>query len=472
MPLEIIILAAGQGKRMKSRHPKVLHTIGGRPMLAHLLDTCSGLHPRAIHVIVGAGKEQVMAFVEQYRKHAGGGRKGAANKLPRISCVEQKKQLGTGHAVMQALPDVGKRSDVLVLNGDTPLVKRSTLKRVTSTRDNVNLLTVEPDDPRRMGRILRDESGQICGIVEYRDATAAQRQIREVNTNCLCTSARQLSAWLTRIRPKNAQGEYYLTDVISLAVGDGVSIRGISPTHTWETPDVNNRQDLAALERQYQKIQVAKLMDAGVTILDPARIDIRGQCRTGMDCTMDINVVLEGFVRMGHNVSVGPNCVIRDTVNGDGSVIEANSVIENARIGRNCTIGPFARVRPGTDLDDDVRIGNFVETKNSRIRKGSKANHLSYVGDSDVGTSVNIGAGVITCNYDGANKHRTRIGNNVFVGSDSQLVAPVEIADGATIGAGSTITDNVGSNALAVSRARQRSVSNWKRPQKNTTGKT
>ncbi len=458
MQLEIIILAAGQGTRMHSDLPKALHRVGGKPMLQHLLETATGLAPARIHVVVGYGKAQVISVIGEYCPSL------ISDKQPKW--VEQARQQGTGHAVLQALPDIAGDSSVLILNGDVPLISLETLKRVVAHGENLNLLTVSLDDPHAMGRIIRNDQNAIIGIIEEKDATKAQKNIKEVNTNCLCARAHQLKKWLTSISSTNAQNEFYLTDAIEYAVRDGVSIQSISPDSYTETLGVNSKADLGRLERIYQLQAAEKLMKQGITLLDHSRFDLRGTCDFGKDCVVDINVIIEGRVKLGDGVMIGPNTIIRNTTIGENCMIEANSLIDNAVVGRNCRIGPFARIRPGTVLEDEVRIGNFVEVKNSQIKDQSKVNHLSYVGDSEVGKHVNLGAGVITCNYDGANKHKTVIGDDVFVGSSSQLVAPLTIADGATIGAGSTITHDVTRDSLAVARVRQRSVRNWKRPEK------
>ncbi len=458
MPLEIIILAAGQGTRMHSDLPKALHRVGGKPMLQHLLETATGLKPERIHVVVGYGKAQVISVIEEQCPSL------ISDKQPRW--VEQTRQQGTGHAVMQALPEIAGNSSVLILNGDVPLISLETLKRVVAHGENLNLLTVALDDPHAMGRIIRNDQNAIIGIIEETDATKAQKNIKEVNTNCLCARAHQLNRWLTSINSTNAQNEFYLTDAIEYAVRDGVSIQSISPDSYTEILGVNSKADLGRLERIYQLQVAEKMMKQGITLLDHSRFDLRGTCDFGKDCVVDINVILEGRVKLGDGVMIGPNTIIRNSTIGGNCMIEANSLIDHAVLGRNCRIGPFARIRPGTVLEDGVRIGNFVEVKNSLIKDQSKVNHLSYVGDSEVGKHVNFGAGVITCNYDGANKHKTVIGDDVFVGSASQLVAPLTIADGATIGAGSTITHDVTRDSLAVARVRQRSVRNWKRPEK------
>ncbi len=463
MAVEIVILAAGEGRRMHSDLPKVLHPIGGKPMLQHLLATASDLQPYRIHVIVGHAKERVMATIEQdaalYEQ--------LKRKNITLNWVKQSAQRGTGHAVLQAMPDVSQDSTVLILNGDVPLISLATLKRVAKAGSHLNLLTANLINPTGLGRIIRNGQGNIVGIVEQKDASNRQKKITEINTNCFGVKADYLAKWLPRIGCKNAQNEYYLTDVIGCAVADDVDVVGITGDCVAEVSGVNNKADLAKLERVFQSRVADRLMENGVTLLDPNRFDVRGGCQFGYDCVVDINVILEGDVQIGNHVRLGANSLIRNTVIGDYSVIEANSVIDNAIIGKQCNIGPFARIRPETVLGDEVRIGNFVEIKKSNIGNQSKVNHLSYVGDSKIGKQVNIGAGVITCNYDGANKHQTIIGNDVFIGSDSQLIAPLQIGDGATVGAGSTITRSVRKNTLAVSRTRQTIIDNWKKPVKN-----
>lgn len=458
MSIEIIILAAGQGRRMYSDLPKVLHPVGGIPMLQHLLQTAIGLKPDRIHVVIGHGGAQVKSVIEQQCPALVSGRQ--------LIWVEQVRQRGTGHAVMQALPDIKGNPSVLILNGDAPLITSETLRRVARHGENLNLLTASLDNPQGMGRIVRDDKNRIIRIVEEKDATTSQKEITETNTNCLCVKADPLSRWLSSIDSENAQNEFYLTDAIACAVRDGVTVTGISPDSHSETLGVNNKVDLGRLERIYQLQLAGKLMSEGVTLLDHSRFDLRGTCSFGNNCVVDINVILEGRVKVGDGVVIGPNTIIRNTTIGENCVIEANSVIDNAVVGGNCRIGPFARIRPATVLEEGVRIGNFVEIKNSVIKDQSKVSHLSYVGDSEIGENVNIGAGTITCNYDGENKHKTVIGNDVFVGSASQLIAPLRIADGATIGAGSTITDDITNDSLVIGRARQFSVRNWKRPGK------
>ena len=443
---------------MHSSMPKVLHTLAGKPILLHLLQTCLKVEPTRIHIVVGHGREQIIrAFHPVLQSWP-------APQSAIINWVEQEEQLGTGHAASLAAGHLKDESRVLILNGDVPLLSAATLQRVIPDPGSVRLVTVVMADPSGLGRILRNDAGEITGIVEERDASPEEKSIREVNVNCLGAEALRLRRWLTALDNDNAQGEYYLTDTIASAAREGIPMVGITPADADEGLGANTRSELARLERAYQYRQAMAVMDHGVTLLDPNRFDVRGTCRFGNDCSVDVNVILEGRVEVGDNVCIGPNTVIRDSSIGYGCRIEANSVIENAVIGHECRIGPFARIRSGTVLDDRARIGNFVETKNSSIGMNSKAGHLAYIGDSKVGRNANIGAGVITCNYDGKNKHRTMIGDNVFIGSDSQLVAPVHIADGATIAAGSTITRDVDIDCLASSRVPQKSIRNWKRP--------
>lgn len=462
MKTEIIILAAGKGTRMRSTLPKVLHPIGGQSMLQRLIKTAAQISPDVIHVVIGHGKDQVIDTI-------------ANSSLPEsdkrmINWVEQTEQLGTGHAVVQAMEFVNNESMMLVLNGDTPLIRTDTLTPLlNSSKENnsLSLLTVCLDDATGMGRILRDESGHIFGVVEHKDADPDQRKIREINTNCMAGPAGKIRAWLSNLDSNNAQGEYYLPDIISAAAKSSHPVMGYSPQNPIEVAGVNSKADLSQLERAFQAGQAEQLLNEGVTLMDPSRIDIRGNCHFGTDCTVDVNVILEGDITIGDHCHIGANSIIRDSVIGDHTVIEPNSLLEQTQTGEHCTIGPFARLRPGTRLADGVKIGNFVETKNSHIAESSKVNHLSYVGDSEVGQHVNIGAGVITCNYDGANKHKTVIGDHVFVGSNSQLVAPVALGSGATIGAGSTITKDVPANSLTLTRGKQKSIEGWNRPSKD-----
>lgn len=452
MKLSVVILAAGQGTRMRSKVPKVLHAIGGQPMLAHVIRTAQSLAPDAMHVVYGHGGEQVRA---------------ALSELP-VQWVQQKQQLGTGHAVAQALPDIAAEQTVLVLYGDVPLTRVDTLQRLLGAAEGgaLGLLTAHLDDPTGYGRIIRDAQGDVIAIVEHKDASDAQRRINEINTGMLAVSAARLRQWVAGLDNKNSQGEFYLTDVIAMAVRDGVTVNTVHPAAIAEIMGINNKSQLAELERIHQLQQAEALMTQGVTLRDPARFDVRGELSVGRDVVIDVNVVCEGKVIIGDDVSIGPNCYLRDVSIADGVVVQANCVIEEAGIGAGSRIGPFARIRPGTVLADDVHVGNFVEIKKAEIGQGSKVNHLSYVGDATIGKRVNVGAGTITCNYDGANKHQTVIEDDVFVGSDTQLIAPVTVGAGATIGAGSTISKDAPPGELTLSRAPQQTRKGWKRPVK------
>lgn len=452
MTLEVIILAAGQGTRMRSSLPKVLHTIAGKPMLAHVIESTARLAAKSIHVVVGHGAELVKAEITGET----------------IAWVTQEEQLGTGHAVQQAIPDVDDNSIVLVAYGDVPLVATDTLSELVSAANSntLSLLTVELEDPTGYGRIVRDNAGSITEIVEQKDASPEQLNIVEVNTGIMAVSADKLKRWLPQLSSENAQAEYYLTDIIAMAVAEGILIKACHPDSHWEVQGVNNRIQQSELERVYQMQKARALMEQGVTLLDPQRIDIRGNLVVGSDVCVDINCVFIGDVRLDDGVSIGPNCIIENSTIGEGTIIKANSVIEESQLGAECDIGPFARLRPGTQLAKGVKIGNFVETKKANIGEYSKVNHLSYVGDSEIGRDVNVGAGTITCNYDGANKHKTVIGDNSFIGSNTALVAPVKIGKGATVGAGSTINMDVADGKLAISRSKQRSIDNWQRPVK------
>lgn len=452
--LSIVILAAGQGTRMRSALPKVLHPLGGRPLLAHVFATARALQPRRIVAVYGHGGRQVPAAFPDEGD---------------VTWVEQAEQLGTGHAVDRALPGIPDSETVLVLYGDVPLITADTLGGLLARAEDggLALLTAKLEDPAGYGRIVRDERGSVVRIVEEKDATALERHISEVNTGILAAPAGRLRAWLQRLDTDNAQGEYYLTDIIAMAVADGVTVRTAHPQHeVSETLGVNDKRQLATLERMHQRRQAEALMAQGVTVMDPQRLDVRGTVQVGRDVCLDVGVVLEGKVELGDGVHVGANCVLRDVALGAGSRILPMSVLEAMECGSNCRIGPFARIRPGTRLAAEAHVGNFVEIKNSQVGEASKINHLSYVGDSEVGRRVNIGAGTITCNYDGANKHRTVIGDDAFIGSDTQLVAPVTVGAGATIGAGSTITKDAPSGELTLSRSKQLSMTGWKRPTK------
>lgn len=452
MKTEIIVLAAGQGTRMRSNLPKVLHEIGGRPLLAHVLDTTDALHAAAIHLVYGHGAEQLRA------------------RFPtaRVGWVLQAEQKGTGHAVSQAIARLDPAAMALVLYGDVPLIQAETLRGLISAAapNRLALLTATLDDAANYGRIVRDASGRVTRIVEKKDATDQELKIAEINTGVLAVAAARLRAWLGQLRNDNAQGEYYLTDIISMAVADGVEIVTRHPTHHWEILGVNSKTELANLERIHQNNQAEQLMQQGVTLRDPLRFDLRGELKAGRDVVIDVNVVFEGKVELGDGVRIGPNNFLRDVTVGANTEVLPNCVIEESRIGSDCRIGPFTRLRPGTRLADRVHVGNFVEVKNAELGAGSKANHLSYVGDSTVGKNVNIGAGTITCNYDGANKHRTVIEDKAFIGSNTALVAPVTVGAGATIGAGSVIAKDAPSDELTITRAEQRTVRGWKRPSK------
>jgi len=451
MRLEVIILAAGEGTRMQSSIPKVLHTVGGRPLLDHVLSVARDLKPEALHVVVGRSGADVQAYFEGTD----------------VAWVEQIEQKGTGHAVMQAIDDVESSAMVLVLFGDVPLIEKVTLEAcISAAADGIGVVTVDMPVPDGFGRIQRRSDGQIEAIVEDKDATPAQRTITEVNTGILAAPAAMLVRLLESITARNAQGEYYLTDIVGLAASQGVRVAGVDATSPEEVQGINDRIQLASVERYMQRREAERLMADGVTIADPSRLDLRGTLAAGQDCFIDINVIIEGVVVIGDNVSIGPGCVVTDSELADGVVIEAHSVVEGAVVGANCRLGPFARVRPGTELAEGACIGNFVETKKAIIGAGTKANHLAYLGDSTIGAECNIGAGTITCNYDGVDKNETHIGDGVFVGTNSTLVAPLTIDEGAYIAAGSTITSKVDSEDLAVGRARQRNIHGWVPPTK------
>ncbi len=456
MGLEVVILAAGEGTRMRSRLPKVLHPIAGKPLLAHVIDAARALEPARIHVVHGHHGERVRA-----QFHDAG-----------VDWVEQAERLGTGHAVQQVMPAIASESTVLVLYGDVPLIGIDTLRRLLDEvgTHGLAIVTAILDDPAGYGRIVRDGHGRIERIVEHKDATDEERAIDEINTGILAAHAALLARCLARLDNNNAQREFYLTDVIALAAGEGIDPGSTMPDDNDEILGVNDRAQLAQLESAYQMREAERLMHDGATLRDPSRIDVRGTLTTGTDVTIDVNCVFEGIVEIADDVTIGPNCVIRDARVGKGTRIDAHSVIDSADIGRDCRIGPFARIRPETVLADEVHVGNFVELKKTDVGRGSKINHLSYVGNASIGSGVNIGAGTITCNYDGANKHRTVIGDGAFIGSDTQLVAPVKVGAGATIGAGSTITRDAPDNELTLSRAPQQTRKGWKRPVKKQSG--
>lgn len=451
MNLEVVILAAGKGTRMRSRLPKVLHRLADKPLLQHVIDCARTLQPHAVHVVYGHGGEAVKESIND----------------DTLLWAEQARQLGTGHAVEQAVGQLQQDSIVLVLYGDVPLVTAETLRALLQHVDGgLALLTMQLNNPGGYGRIVRDAGGSVQRIVEEKDASRDEKLITEVNTGILAVAGNRLTGWLKRLENGNAQGEYYLTDIIAMAVQDGLAVNALCTVDQDEVAGVNDRVQLAHLERVYQRRQAEQLMRAGVTLLDPARFDLRGRVEAGEDVIIDTNVILIGEVTLGHRVTIGSGCILKNVTIGDDVDIAPLSVLEEAVIAADCHIGPFARIRPGTELAAGARIGNFVEVKNSQIGAGSKVNHLSYIGDTTMGAGVNIGAGTITCNYDGANKHRTEIGDNVFVGSDSQLVAPVKIGAGATIAAGATITKDVADHELSISRVPQKGIKGWKRPQK------
>jgi bifunctional UDP-N-acetylglucosamine pyrophosphorylase/glucosamine-1-phosphate N-acetyltransferase len=451
MALEILVLAAGVGKRMRSSLPKVLQPLAGRPLLAHVLATARELSPRKVIVVHGHGAEAVrQAFNGE-----------------NVEWVLQDEQLGTAHAVMQAMPQVSADADVLILYGDVPLTRAATLKRLLEAADDgLAVLTAEPADPAAYGRIVRDGGGGVAKIVEERDASPAERAIREINAGFYALSARRLSAWLKKIDNRNAQKEYYLTELVSLAVDERVPVTAVKTDAAWEAAGVNTPRELAELEREFQRQQAGRLLDAGVRLADPARIDVRGALECGREVAIDVNCLFEGRVTLGDGVRIGPNCVLRNISIAAGTQVLAFCHLEDSTVGARCRLGPYARLRPGTTLLEDVHVGNFVEVKASRLGAGSKANHLTYLGDSEIGARVNVGAGTITCNYDGAAKHRTVIEDDCFIGSDATLVAPVRIAQGSYIGAGSTINKNTPAGQLTVARAKQVSIPGWKPPRK------
>ncbi len=449
--LEVVILAAGQGTRMKSDLPKVLHPVAGKPMLGHVIDTARELGPSAIHVVIGHGAELVQ---EQL----------AADD---IKWAVQEEQLGTGHATMQAIPNTTPGSTVLVLFGDVPLTSADTLRAlVAEAGEGPALLTAVLADAAGYGRIVRDNTGALVGVVEDKDCDSGQRAICEMNTGVLAAPQKDLAHYLPLVKNNNNQAEYYLPDVLGLAVADGRTVATCTTYSELEILGINDRVQLNTVEREYQRRQAEALMREGVSVADAGRLDIRGSLTCGQNVYIDVNVVIEGDVRLGNDVSIGANCVLCDVEVRDGAQIHPMSHVQEAVIGNNCNVGPFARLRPGTVLEDDARVGNFVETKKANIGRGSKVNHLTYIGDCDMGADVNVGAGTITCNYDGVNKHKTQIGDGVFVGSNSTLVAPLTIEQGGFVAAGSTVTKQVSADELAVARGKQRNIAGWQRPGK------
>lgn len=451
--LHVVILAAGEGKRMRSRMPKVLMPVAGRPMLAHVLATARCLQPERVHIIYGhEGKQLREAFVD--------------SSWADLNWIEQTERRGTGHAVLQALPHLPERARVLVLYGDVPLIQAQTLSALLQAQTPLAVLAAELDEPTGYGRVVRNGEGRVSAIVEERDCTSEQRQIRTINTGIIQAEVSALREWLAQIQPNNAQGEYYLTDIFALAMRDGCPADVVSTPDAMEAMGANDPLQLAELERLFQRRQVHELLRQGVRMADPARVEVRGEVSTGMDVEIDIDVILEGRITLGDGCRIGPFTRLRNTTLAAETVVHAHCDLDGVVAENACLIGPFARLRPGTRLASGVHIGNFVETKQADIGPSSKANHLSYIGDAKIGTRVNIGAGTITCNYDGANKHLTTIGDDVFVGSNSALVAPVVLHDGATIGAGSTLSKDAPAGKLTVARARQVTLDGWLRPKK------
>lgn len=452
MTTDIVILAAGQGSRMKSSLPKVLHAVGGKPMVKHVIDQARQIPDTQMHVVIGHGADQLRA----------------ALSTEQLNFAVQAEQLGTGHAVAQALPALAQSGVTLVLYGDVPLTQTATMQALvdSATEGRLGLLTVHLANPTGYGRIIRNSEGNVVAIVEQKDATPEQLAVTEVNTGIMAVPTALLREWLPKLSSNNAQGEYYLTDIIAMAAEQGVTIAAQHPSCEQEVQGVNNRVQLAELERWFQRQQAEQLMLNGATLADPARVDVRGNVDVAGDVIIDVNVVFEGQVTLGKGVVIEPNCVIRNSTIGENTRIRANSHIDDARIASSCDVGPYARVRPGTVLANQAKIGNFVETKKATIGEGSKVNHLSYIGDAVIGQQVNVGAGTITCNYDGVNKSLTEIGDGAFIGSNTSLVAPVKVGVGATVGAGSTITKAVDDSQLAVARGKQVNLSNWQRPVK------
>ncbi len=450
MSLSIIILAAGKGTRMRSARLKVMHILAAKPLIEHVIDTARLLSPEKLGVVYGSGTEQILPLLKEKN----------------ITLIHQKEQHGTGHAVMQATPIFDKTQQVLVLYGDVPLIQPATLTALLNcgSAQSVRIITAILDDPTGYGRIVRKQNNDVVCITEQKDADAKIKAIQEVSTGIMALPTSWLIGVLEQLTNNNAQGEYYLTDIVALAVKDGVAINTVCCQDNMEAAGVNTRQQLVQLERHYQKLQANTLMESGVTIIDPDRIDIRGTLKAGRDIFIDANVIIEGNVTLADNVHIGANCIIKDSAIGKGSTILPNSMIDASTIASNVTVGPFARLRPGTKLADNAKVGNFVETKNATVGSHSKINHLSYIGDTKMGSNVNIGAGTITCNYNGINKYQTTIGDNVFIGSDSQLVAPITVGNDATIGAGTTLRQDAPEKALTLTKTKQKSIAGWQRP--------
>ncbi len=458
MHTDVVVLAAGKGTRMKSNTAKVLHQLAGKSLIQHVLETARTLKPRKVAVVIGHQGTEVQSALS------------AVDQPAEIVWVEQAEQLGTGHAVKLAkehLPDDGV---TLVLYGDVPLISQTTLEACEQAArlGSLGLVVAEFSDPAQLGRIVRDDQGAITAIVEFKDASDEQRKIQEINSGIIAAPTELMSQWLDRLQSNNAQQEYYLTDIIAMAVQDGVDVVPVAATSEAEVTGINDRVQLAELERTYQQALCNDLMLAGASFADPSRVDIRGKLVVGRDCFIDANVVFEGDVELADDVTIGPGCVITRSRIGAGTKVLPNTIVEGAEVGSDCSLGPFARVRPGSVLDSGVKVGNFVETKKTHLGKNAKASHLAYLGDADIGSEVNIGAGTVTCNYDGVNKHPTTIGDGAFIGTNSTLVAPLEIDHGAFVAAGSTLTKNVDANQLAVGRSRQRNIDGWSPPRKNS----
>ncbi|MGY5451383.1 bifunctional UDP-N-acetylglucosamine diphosphorylase/glucosamine-1-phosphate N-acetyltransferase GlmU [Agarivorans sp. MS3-6] len=453
MNFSVVILAAGKGTRMRSTLPKVLHKLADKPMVQHVIDTAKKLKPEAVHLIYGHGGELIQQQIQD----------------PSLNWIEQAEQLGTGHAMQQAVPHFAPDQAVVMLYGDTPLISEQTIQRLIEAlpEGGIGLLTVDQADPTGYGRIIR-QNGSVAAIVEHKDANAEQLAITEVNTGVLVANSNDFNRWLANLSNDNAQGEYYVTDIIEMATNEGNIVQAVQPDSIVEVQGVNDRVQLNGLERAYQKAQAESLLREGLSLADANRFDLRGELSIGSDCFIDINAIIKGKVTIGNNVTIEANCILIDCEIGDNVTIKANSIIEQASLAADASAGPFARLRPGAKLEQDAHVGNFVEMKKSTLGKGSKAGHLSYLGDTTVGEYVNIGAGTITCNYDGVNKFQTIIEDGAFIGSDTQLVAPVTVGKNATVGAGSTITSNVEADTLAISRTKQRSLSGWQRPVKKS----
>lgn len=454
MTTDVVILAAGQGSRMKSSLPKVLHPIGNKPMVQHVIDQAASIADSRLHVVIGHGADHLQqALADQS-----------------LNFTLQTEQLGTGHAVATAIPQLADDSVVLVLYGDVPLTPAATMQQLVdiAATGKLALLTVELDDPTGYGRIIRNDADEVVAIVEQKDGNPQQLKVKETNTGILAAPASKIKQWLPQLSSDNAQAEYYLTDIIAMAASDGTGVTAIAANNAFEVQGVNDRLQQARLERWYQLQQAERLMREGATLADPTRLDVRGDVQVGQDVRIDVNVILQGKVTLGNNVTIDTNVVIIDSDIADGAHIKANSHVEQAKVGRGAEVGPFARLRTGTELASKAKVGNFVETKKAIVGEGSKINHLSYIGDSELGAAVNIGAGTITCNYDGVNKYRTQIGDGAFIGSNSSLVAPVQVGAGATVAAGSTVTKAVDDETLAVARAKQRNISGWQKPTKQS----